>query len=42
MRQLFNIKLYEGIDGVPGGSVVKENSALTYFPSLLVLWILYE
>lgn len=42
MCQLFNIKLYEGIDGVPEGSVVKENSALTCFPIFLVLWILYE
>lgn len=41
MHQLFNIKLDEGIDGVPEGSVVKENSALTCSPILLVLWILY-
>lgn len=42
MRQLLNIKLYEGVDGVPVGSVVKKNSVLTCFPIFLVLWILYE
>lgn len=42
MRQLLNINLYQGIDGVPEGSVVKEKSALTCSPLLQVLWILYE